>query len=122
MKQHIREIVVFLGILLSVLLFNSTYAQGADLTAAQQNYGAKCVSCHGKDAKGVVKMSTLLKVDPSSLDMTRPTVVKLTDEATAKSIAVGKKKMPKYTGKLTAQEIADVVQYLRSLQGISATK
>ena len=30
--------------------------------------------------------------------------------------------MPKYTGKLTAQEIADVVQYLRTLQAPAAAK
>ncbi len=122
MKQHIREIVAFLGILLSVLLFTSTYAQGADLTAAQKNYGAKCTSCHGKDGKGVAKMSTMLKVDPSALDLTSPGAAKLTDDATVKIVTAGKKKMPKYTGKLTAQEIADVVQYLRTLQAPAAAK
>ncbi len=120
MKQHIREIVAFLGIFLSILLFTSTFVQGADKSAAQKIYDAKCASCHGKDAMGSAKMAKMMKVEAASLDMTTPKVVKLTDAGTAKSIALGKKKMPKYKGKLTDQEIADVVQYLRSLQAAVA--
>lgn len=128
MKKHldIREIIGFTSIFLSIGLFVTAFAfAAADQSTpagGQKLFEGKCAQCHGKDAKGVVKMAKVLKVDPINVDLTRPDAVKLTDEEVTKTLTDGKKKMPSFKAKLTADQIKSVIQYLRTIQGSGASK
>ncbi len=86
----------------------STFAAdaGADL------FGTKCAACHGKDGAGQTPMGKNLKLrDLGSADVQKQTDAELTT-----IIEKGKGKMPSYTGKLTADQIKEVVKYIRTLK------
>lgn len=76
-------------------------------------YKSKCVSCHGKDAKGNAKLAKMLNVkDPAVMDLTLTTK---TDAELAAVILAGRNKMPSFKGKLKDAEITAVLGYVRSL-------
>jgi mono/diheme cytochrome c family protein len=79
---------------------------------AADTYKAKCKMCHGEDGAAATPMGKNMKI-PSFKD---PTVVKMTDQQLNDIIANGKDKMPKYADKLKANEITDLVKYVRDLQ------
>lgn len=122
-----RSLVAFMlgeGILgLSLAFFLATFAFGADSVPqpGQKIFQAKCAQCHGKDAKGLPNMAKVLKVDPVNIDLTRADAVKLTDEEIVTTITNGKSKMPKFKGKLTAEQVQQIEKYLRSLQSAAVT-
>ena len=114
----------YLMIFGSLALFLSaiSLAWGEDLAPGKKLFEGKCAQCHGKDAKGVAKMAKVLKVEPNAVDLTREEAAKLTTAEKLKIVSDGKKKMPKYKGKLTDEEIQSAVKYLESLQGGGAKK
>ncbi len=122
MKRHVREIVGFLGIFLSLFCFVTAFAlaDGDALSPGQKLFESKCAQCHGKDAKGNVKMAKVLKVDPVNVDLTRAAAVTLSTADKIKTVTNGNKKMPKFKGKLTDDEIQTAVKYLESLQANAA--
>ncbi len=130
MKMRVREVIGFTSIFLSLSLFLAAFAVAApkkEKAAAgggdgQKIFEGKCAQCHGKDAKGVVKMAKVLKTEPVEMDLTRADAVKLTDAEIVTTVTNGKKKMPKYKGKLTDEQVQSVVKYLRTIQGSGASK
>jgi cytochrome c6 len=75
-------------------------------------YKAKCASCHGATGAGDTAMGKNLKLrDLGSAD-----VQKLSDAELTTVIAKGKKPMPGYEGKLTNDQINDLVKFVRSLK------
>jgi cytochrome c6 len=118
MRQHLREFISFFAIFASIFLFLSTFAlaQDAGLSPGQKLFESKCAQCHGKDAKGSAKMAKVLKVDPAAVDLTSAAASKLTAADMTTLIDNGKKKMPKFKGKLTDDQIKSVVVYVQSLQ------
>ena len=121
-KYGLRDLSGFSIVFGSLFLFIAafTFARGADLAPGQKIFEGKCTQCHGKDAKGVPKMAKVLKVDPSAVDLTSDAASKLKAEEMELTVTNGKKKMPKFKGKLTEAEIKDVVAYIKSLQGSPA--
>src|ERR1039457_4463723 len=103
MKNHLREQAGFAAIFFSLALFLLAFsvARSEDLAAGKKIFEGKCAQCHGKDAKGVVKMAKVLKVEPVLIDLTRDEAVKLSNADKVKTVTEGNKKMPKYKGKLT---------------------
>jgi cytochrome c6 len=98
----------WLGVLAFVLIFStwSLAGSGAD------TFKGKCAMCHGADGKGETSMGKTLKLrDLGSAD-----VQSMSDADLINTITNGKGKMPKYDGKLTKDEISDVVKYLRTLK------
>lgn len=78
-------------------------------------FAAKCTACHAKDGKGSAAMAKMFKLkDPSVLDLTKTGD---TDAELAKTIADGRNKMPSFKGKLKDNELAALVDYVRSLAG-----
>ncbi|MGA7841446.1 MAG: cytochrome c [Candidatus Acidiferrales bacterium] len=75
-------------------------------------YKSKCAACHGPDGTGNVPTGKALGVtDLTSADVQKQTDAQLTD-----SIANGKgKKMPAYEGKVTDDQIKELVGYIREL-------
>ena len=76
-------------------------------------YAANCVRCHGADGAGRTRMADI--VEPP--DMTDPAWqrARSTSRMVA-SVANGRGQMPAYKKKLTRQEIAAAVAYVRTLR------
>lgn len=89
------------------LVFSTwSFADGA------ADFKAKCAMCHGPDGKGETSMGKTMKLrDLGSADVQSQSDADLTN-----IITNGKGKMPKYDGKLTADQIKDVVKYIRTLK------
>lgn len=99
-----------------------TLAPATVLTAAPagENWENHCAKCHGADGKGQTKVGKKLNVK----DYTDATVqAKMTDEEMAKAIADGLKdekdreRMKPYKDELSADEIKDLVAYIRKFKG-----
>ena len=76
--------------------------------AAADLYKAKCAMCHGPDGKG--KMA-------GTKDLASSEVQKASDADLTAVITNGKPpKMPKFEGKLTADQIKDLVKYVRTFK------
>ena len=71
-----------------------------------------CVMCHGADGTGKTKMGLKL----GAADLTSNDIQSLSDEAIAQTLRAGKGKMPAFDKLLTPEEIASVIQYVRTLR------
>ena len=94
----------------AVLAFLSTFAIAQAPGAAA--YKKNCVMCHGASGTGKTKMGLTLK----AADLTTNDIQSLSDEALAQTLRNGKGKMPPFEKTLTADEITQVVQYVRTLR------
>lgn len=100
MKTILRASLVVL--VLALVCSTYTFADaGAD-------YKAKCAMCHGANGEGKAAMKTR---DFSSAD-----VQKQSDAELTAIITKGKEKMPAYDGKLSKDQISDLVKWIRSLK------
>lgn len=108
-----RNLIVRLcGSLLAVALLFCFAALPARAQDGASTFKAKCAACHGTDGKGDSSMGKALKVrDLSSDDVQKQTDAELTDVTTN-----GKGKMPAYKGKLTDDQIKQVIAYIRTLK------
>jgi cytochrome c6 len=96
-------------VLLSFAIVFSTLSladSGADL------FKAKCAMCHGPDGKGQTTMGKNLNLK----DLGSAEVQSQSDADLTNIVTNGKGKMPKYDGKLTKDQISDVVKYIRTLK------
>lgn len=78
---------------------------------AAATYKAKCLMCHGADGSGSAAGKKL-----GAKDLRASEVTKASDAQLIETTSKGRNKMPAFDQKLTAQEIKDVVQYLRTLK------
>jgi mono/diheme cytochrome c family protein len=83
-----------------------TQAPGAD------TYKAKCAMCHGADGLAATPMGKTMKI----LSFKDPAMLKASDAQFFASTKNGKNKMPSYNGKLTDQQIKEVIAFIRTLQ------
>jgi mono/diheme cytochrome c family protein len=98
---------LFLGCALVFILTTSTRADDSATV-----YKAKCAVCHAADGSGSNDMGKKL----STPDLRSDDVQKQTDAQLTDSVANGKgKKMPAYKGKLTDDQIKDLVGYIHEL-------
>jgi cytochrome c6 len=94
-------------VLTFALMFSSlALADGAD------TFKAKCAMCHGADGAGQTAMGKNMGLK----DLGSADVQKQSDAALTATITNGKGKMPPYGSKLSADEIAGVVKYIRTLK------
>jgi cytochrome c6 len=98
----------FMVLALALMFSTSVFAadSGADL------FKTKCAACHGADGKGETAMGKRLGIK----DLGSADVQKQSDADLTTAISKGKGKMPGYEGKLTADQIQDLVKYVRSLK------
>jgi len=89
-----------------------------DLDGAKIFTGRSCVNCHGKDGKGVARVAKMLKADLDAMDLTGKEAKSRSDSELEGIVFKGaeKGKMPAYGGKMTKEEIAAVVAYIRGLK------
>jgi mono/diheme cytochrome c family protein len=85
-------------------------AAAADDAAAL--YKTKCAACHGADGSGNTAMGKAFKLR----DLGSGEVQAQTDAQLVAITADGKGKMPAYKGKLTDEQIKDLVGYIRTLK------
>jgi cytochrome c6 len=105
MNVRIRTAAMFL---LAASIAAPVFAQ----SAGADTYKAKCAMCHGPDGTASTGMGKAMNI-PSFKD---PAQVKATDAALIAITKDGKGKMPAYNGKLTDDQIKDVVSFIRTLQ------
>lgn len=85
---------------------------GAFAANGEAVYKAKCTTCHAADGSGATPMGKKMGLrDLGSAD-----VQKQTDEQLTEITTNGKGKMPAYSGKLSAEEIKAVVDFMRTLK------
>lgn len=118
--EEIAAVVTFLRTLAKDEKESAESAEGGEAKAASAGamelYNKKCSSCHGTDGKGKEKMATMFKIDASALDMLSEATQGKSDDELVAAIETGKGKMKGFKGKLTSEEIADLVAYIRSLK------
>ena len=107
-----------MSLLMALLLTGSAMAAASKTSAApfDKDAGSKiyarCAGCHGPSGKGNPGIATMLRLPPETLDLTGKKIQSKTDADLVKIILGGKDKMPSFKGKLSDQEVADVVAYL----------
>ena len=86
-----------------------------EFATAKVNFQKHCEACHGPDATGgLVKVENKqIKVPSLKSDH----ALKHTDDQITKMITNGEEEMPSFKDKMTPQEIADMVKYVRKIQG-----
>ncbi len=95
-----------IALIVVTLVAPALFADGA------ATFKAKCAMCHGQDGAGQTSMGKTLKLR----DLGSPEVQKLTDADLTKLVSDGKGKMPAYKAKLSADEIKEVVAFVRTLK------
>lgn len=93
---------------LGILLAAAVPAAADDAGAL---YKSKCQVCHGADGKGTSAGQKM-----GVKDFHSPEVAKQSDADLMKVTKEGKGKMPKYDGKLTDDQIKQLIKYIRSLK------
>jgi mono/diheme cytochrome c family protein len=97
--------VVFIGMITS----------GAGLSQAQSGgealFKETCTVCHGPDGKAETPRAKKL----GAADLTSTEVQSQSDVKLTEVITIGKNKMPSYDGRLSKDEIAELVAYIRDL-------
>jgi mono/diheme cytochrome c family protein len=104
MKTVLR---VSLAVFALALVFSTyTFADGA------ADFKAKCAMCHGATGAGDTVMGKNMKLK----DLGSADVQKQSDDELTALITKGKGKMPAYDGKLSKDQISDVVKFVRTLK------
>ncbi len=99
---------ITLSVLLAIALAAGAAAQNAP---AKDVFASKCAMCHGPDGSAQTTMAKNLKIrDFHSAD-----VQKQSDAELKTVITKGKGKMPAFEGKLTGEQIDQLVAYLREI-------
>ena len=102
-------LVMLIAVAMFIMLPNLSWAaeDGAAL------YKANCAMCHGADAAGKTVMGQKLGIK----DLHAAEVQKQSDADLTQVITKGKNKMPAYDGKLSSEQVQQVVAYIRGLNG-----
>lgn len=90
--------------IVAVLTTSAVAQGGADL------YKTKCASCHGADGT-----ASAIGTKMGAKNFSDPDVAKNTDATWTDITTNGKGKMPAYKGKLTDDQIKDLVKFARTL-------
>jgi cytochrome c6 len=93
------------------LAFVFALLSGSTATAQEDLYKSKCAACHGADGTGNTAVGKSMKIrDFHSTDVQKQTDAQLTE-----IITTGKGAMPSYKGKLTDDQIKQLVAHIRDL-------
>jgi len=99
---------IALFVLLVVALAVSATAQNP---SAKDLFASKCAMCHGPDGSAKTTMGKNLNIR----DFHSAEVQKQSDAELKTTITKGKGKMPPYDGKLTGEQIDQLVGYIREI-------
>ncbi len=93
---------------------NPTSPDAGTISAGQVVYEKRCTGCHGTKGNGDGPDAVDLGIHPAKFSDMRAGAE--TDGALFWKIQTGRKPMPKYGSKLTADQIWQVIRYLRTLE------
>ena len=93
---------------------NAVATSDASVKAGQALYVKTCTPCHGKTGLGDGVKSKSLKVIPT--DFTKVAFQGQADGELFYKTKAGKGEMPKYEGKLTDEDIWNLVNYMRTFK------
>ena len=82
-----------------------------ELATARANYKKNCEACHGEAGTGGLVKVENKQIKVASLKADH--ALKHTDGELAKTITAGEEEMPAFKDKLSQQEIADLVRFIR---------
>ena len=99
------------SILMILILAVATSAWAGDAAATTDLYKTTCQKCHGADGTGNTPAGKKFE----ARDFHSPEVQKQSDAELIKATTEGQKKMPSYKDKLSADQIKDLVAYVRQL-------
>ena len=105
MIQMVFSCVVIIGLV--QLTASSIRAQ----SEAETLFKAKCAPCHGADGKAETTMGKTLKIPAFG----SPAAQGQSEAQLTEIVTKGKNKMPAYDGKLSKEQIAGLVAYVREL-------
>ena len=100
-------------ILIPFILLSFT-APSIALADGRADYNTHCVSCHRGSPQTNIRRAKLLNIDPDKLflknsKMTREEMIAVTEK--------GKNRMTGFEGKLTKEQITDIVDFILSAKG-----
>jgi len=96
----------------AILTFALVFSTWSLADGGADTFKAKCAMCHGADGAGQTAMGKNMQLrDLGSAD-----VQKQSDADLNGIITNGKNKMPKYDGKLSADDISGLVKFIRTLK------
>lgn len=81
------------------------------LATARANYKKNCEACHGEAGTGGLVKVEKKQIKVASLKADH--AIKHTDGELSKTITAGEEEMPAFKDKLSQQEIADLVRFIR---------
>ena len=93
------------------LLFAVTAAPILAQVGGAEIYKSKCEGCHGADGQSHTLVGRMTKATA----LTGPEVIAMADAELVATVKDGKKKMPAFGKKLSDDQIAAVVAYVRTL-------
>jgi len=96
----------------TILAFAIVFSICAMAQSGADIFKSKCAMCHGPDGKGQTAMGKTLNLR----DLGSTEVQSQSDADLTNIITNGKGKMPKYDGKLTKDQITEVVKHIRTLK------
>jgi mono/diheme cytochrome c family protein len=105
LMKNMKKTVAVLAIAVGLAPLGAVGQAGAD------TYKAKCASCHGAAGKPSAVGEKMGAKDFASADVQGKSDQQLSD-----AIKSGQGKMPAYKGKLTDDQVKDLVTYIRSLK------
>ena len=109
MRHDLIRVLVVGVVLTAMVGFCSSSSQAQN--AGETLFKTKCAACHGVDGKGEVLMGKKLGArNLSSAEVQGQSDAQLTEVVTK-----GKNKMPAYDGKLTKEQIGELVAHIREL-------
>jgi mono/diheme cytochrome c family protein len=97
---------------LMVFALALTFSQYAIAGPGADTFKARCAPCHGATGKGDTTIGKHLNLP----DLRSEDVQKKTDHELEGIIIKGKGKMPAYGGKLSKEQVEDVVKFIRLLR------
>lgn len=83
----------------------------------KNTFESTCGTCHGTDGAGTPLGKTL-----QAADLRSPEVQKKPDAELIQSVTNGKGNMPPFKGKMTDEQISDLIGYVRTLPKAKPTK
>lgn len=106
-RRLLQMSMLVLALAISPLISCSAIAQ----EDAAGLFKSKCAACHGADGSGNTAVGKSIKIR----DFHSPDVQTQTDAQLTEMISAGKGAMPSYKGKLTDEQIKQLVGYIREL-------
>jgi cytochrome c6 len=100
-----------LAVCLTVFSGLAPAQSGAVSSPGEKLFNAKCTMCHGPDGAGKTMMGEKLKAP----DLRSEEVQKQTNAQLTEVITNGKAKMPAFKGKLTPEQVGQLVIEIRDL-------